>query len=387
MKSKIFLSTFYYKPEIGGIENHLSDVLDVSQRNFIVSRPYIIDGGKKALDSNDKNIYCYQGFKSIISKNKKYYKWLLPLIYINQFLSGYKILRRHRGQIAVVYAGSGDFMLVPLVLSKIFRLPLVIFVHGNDIQPRKSLLSKLYKRKILLYMLSLSKVVVANSHYTESILRNGGYRRNNIILLNPFLGDNTIENVKPRLDTESEKNSFTLLTVGRMVQRKGYQSVLYALKLLKDDGIDFKYKIVGDGPYKNEVLGMIGMLGLEDHVDLLGVVDETAAYYQAADVFIMPSIELPGDVEGFGIVFLEAGLQSLAVISSLSGGIPDAVVNGVTGLLVKPGDVEEIVAAIKLLMNDVDLRIRMGRAGYKKSTDREQIILAIDEIETRISHE
>jgi len=386
MKHKIFLSTFYYQPELGGIENYLADVLRISPRGFIVSKPYFGYESKRILCSEVEDIYCYVGFKSLIRKNKKYFKWLLPFIYINQFFSGLGVLSRRRSEIGAIYAGSGDFVIAPLVLSKLFRLPLVTFVYGNDIQQKQSIFSKIYKGKMLLYMLSLSKVVVAISHYTVSILKRGGYRNNNIILLNPFLSDVSIGSIKPRNMSEYERDGFVLLTIGRIVQRKGYESILYALKVVKDKGIDFKYRIVGDGPYRNEVLRIIDTLGLQSCVELLGVVDDIDPFYQEADVFIMPSIELPGDVEGFGIVFLEAGLRSVPVIASLSGGIPDAVVDGETGLLVTPGDVDEIADAIILLMGDAALRMRMGRAGYRRATERAPILLAIDNIEARISN-
>lgn len=386
MKDKILLSTFYYQPEVGGIENYLTDVLRISNKSFIVSKPYFDYGPVRILREDVDDIYCYTGFKLLIRKNEKYFKWLLPLIYINQFVSGLRILSRRRSEIGAIYAGSGDFVIAPLVLSKLFGLPLVTFVYGNDIQPKQSIFSRIYKGKILLYILSLSEIVVVISHYTASILKHGGYSNKNIVLLNPFLSDASIGNVEPRSIAEYERSGFVLLTVGRIVQRKGYESVLYALKVIKDSNIDFKYWIVGDGPYKNEVLRIINMLGLQSCVELLGVLDEIDSVYQAADVFIMPSIELPGDVEGFGIVFLEAGLRGLPVIASLSGGIPDAVIDGKTGWLVTPGDVDEIVSAIISLKEDVALRMRMGRAGYQRATDRKPSFLAIDNIQARLSN-
>jgi phosphatidylinositol alpha-1,6-mannosyltransferase len=194
-----------------------------------------------------------------------------------------------------------------------------------------------------------------------------------------------IDNVKLRNSTAYERKGFVLLTVGRIVQRKGFESVLEALKVIKDRNIDFEYRIVGGGPYKKEVLRIIDKLNLEGCVSLLGEVDETDSSYQAADIFIMPSIELPGDVEGFGIVFLEAGLHGLPVIASRSGGIPDAVKDGETGLLVTPGDVNEIAGAILLLMEDSGLRMRMGQAGHGRAIQREPISQAIEDIEQRIN--
>ena len=386
MKYKALLSTYYYPPEIGGIENYLEDVLRVSPKDFIVSTAYVECKPRIKVREEVGDINHYSGFKSLIKKNKRYFKWLLPLIYVNQFFAGLSVLYSRRKEINVIYAGSADFMVAPLILSKLYKLPLVTFVYGNDIKPKKSFMSQMYKGKILPYMLSKSKVIVAISSYTASILRDGGYSSDNLTLLNPFLSDDLVEKVRPREIADCERGVFVLLTVGRIVRRKGYEYVLKALGVIKKKGFDFKYRIVGDGPYRGEVEELIHKLDLHDNVELVGVVGTPAEFYQSADVFIMPSVELPGDVEGFGIVFLEAGLHGLPVIASNSGGIPDAVTNGETGILVNPYDIDQLADSIVLLMEDKSLCVRMGEAGYQRASERKSIISGLEEIEARIGN-
>src|SRR5207248_11117209 len=106
--------------------------------------------------------------------------------------------------------------------------------------------------------------------------------------------------------------------------------------------------------------------GLDDCVRFLGRVgdEDLVPLMQAADVFVHPNRELEnGDVEGFGIVFLEANACGVPVIGGRSGGTPDAVQDGVTGFLVDPNDVDEIAGRVTLLLENRGLRERMGSAG------------------------
>ena len=104
-------------------------------------------------------------------------------------------------------------------------------------------------------------------------------------------------------------------------------------------------------------------------VFLSGVKDgELAAYYRSCDIFVLVSKEISdqGLVEGFGIVFLEAGLCSKPVIGGRSGGIPDAVADGVTGILVDPADKHAIASAIIRLLTDRELAKEMGENGRRR---------------------
>jgi phosphatidylinositol alpha-1,6-mannosyltransferase len=105
-----------------------------------------------------------------------------------------------------------------------------------------------------------------------------------------------------------------------------------------------------------------------DSVTFLGTLDtaELSVAYAACDTFAMVPRSLGGDVEGFGIVYLEAGLLGKPVVGSRSGGVTEAVVDGETGLLVRPGDVGELADAFRKLMDDTKLRKRLGRGGQDR---------------------
>jgi phosphatidylinositol alpha-1,6-mannosyltransferase len=110
-------------------------------------------------------------------------------------------------------------------------------------------------------------------------------------------------------------------------------------------------------------------LGLHDHVRLLGMLpeDDLVGLYRLAELFVLPVLEVPGDVEGFGIVLLEAALAETAIVATRAGGIPEAVEDGTTGLLVEAGNHDEVSGAILRLLSDDDLRERLAKNGAARA--------------------
>lgn len=157
-----------------------------------------------------------------------------------------------------------------------------------------------------------------------------------------------------------------VLSVGRLVARKGFDLVLRAVADLRDLYPSLTYIVAGDGPERDRLDTTARALGVAERIRMLGAVDELTkwAAYGLCDLFVMPNRLLGGrDWEGFGIVFLEAALTGRPVIAGRTGGAPEAVVEGVTGLLVDPEQPGELTGAIRRLLDDAVLRGRMGRAG------------------------
>lgn len=156
-----------------------------------------------------------------------------------------------------------------------------------------------------------------------------------------------------------------LLTVGRLVPRKGIDTTLRALPSVLDAVPDLTYLVVGTGPDRARLEALARDLGVREHVRFAGEVafDALPHYYNAADLFVMPSREDPPDVEGFGIVFLEAGACGLPVVGARSGGIPDAVHEGETGLLVPPADPTALSETLARVLTTPDLAARLGQQG------------------------
>jgi len=170
-----------------------------------------------------------------------------------------------------------------------------------------------------------------------------------------------------------------ILTVGNLVERKGHDVVLKSLPKVLKEVPNTVYLIVGDGEQKQNLKELVDELGLGEQVIFTGRVPEKELpqYYNACDVFIMPSREIGSDIEGFGIVFLEAGACSKPVIGGRSGGIIDAVEDGVSGILVDPTNVDEISQTLITLLTDDELARRLGRQGRKRvEEDFDQLAMA-----------
>ena len=170
------------------------------------------------------------------------------------------------------------------------------------------------------------------------------------------------------------KGKKVLLTVGRLVERKGHDYVIKALPDIIKEIPEIHYLIVGDGVYRNELERLSGKLNIRDFITFAGFIpdDELPEYYAMCDVFIMVSREIKekGDVEGFGIVYLEANAMKKPVIAGRSGGITDAVEDGVNGILVNPTEEKEIARVIIKSMKDDKMRRGLGESGYKRVVEK-----------------
>jgi phosphatidylinositol alpha-1,6-mannosyltransferase len=157
------------------------------------------------------------------------------------------------------------------------------------------------------------------------------------------------------------------MTVARLVPRKGIDSVLRALQVLLSRFPTLTYAIVGDGPDRARLMALSDSLGVSAHVRFSSRVGhDLVDYYNACDLFVMPAREETGDIEGFGLVFLEAGACEKPVIGARAGGVVDAIIDGVTGLLVAPDDITALAHAIDSCLSDPASARAMGHAARER---------------------
>jgi phosphatidylinositol alpha-1,6-mannosyltransferase len=160
-----------------------------------------------------------------------------------------------------------------------------------------------------------------------------------------------------------------LLTVSRLVSRKGIDTVLCALPALLEEFPALRYRVGGQGPDRENLEALARQLGVSEAVEFLGFIrdDELPELYRSASIFVMPAreeVEAPS-VEGFGIVYLEASASGLPVVAASSGGAVEAVRHGETGLLIPPDDPAQLNEALGRLLRDPELRRRMGQNGRR----------------------
>jgi glycosyltransferase involved in cell wall biosynthesis len=160
-----------------------------------------------------------------------------------------------------------------------------------------------------------------------------------------------------------------ILSVGRLVEKKGHLHLIEACGLLKGLGVPFQCRIIGDGPLRARLAEEIARKDLEDCVTLEGSLPyaQVEAFYHRATVFALPSLVTEdGDREGLPVVLMEALAFGVPVVSTGTSGIPELVIHEQTGLLVPPADAQSLARAMVRLMRDEALRKRLSRAGRRK---------------------
>jgi len=166
-------------------------------------------------------------------------------------------------------------------------------------------------------------------------------------------------------------NKVSLITVCRLIKRKGIDDLLVALAELigEDFGTHIVLNVCGAGPELNILKTQAKSLGLENNVFFHGFTEDQVMLemLQASDIFVMPNKTVDGDLEGFGLVFLEANACGLPVIGGSSGGVVDAISDNNSGILVEPGKKSELKDAIRLLILDEDVRHKFGRFGKERA--------------------
>lgn len=244
------------------------------------------------------------------------------------------------------------------ILSKLFRLPNVLTIHGGDIfdpskslSPHKSLLLSTVVRS----MLNSADRVVSQSNDTKKNAYRYYNLRNKIDII-PLGIKKPVFESKTRRDFDLESDEIVFCTIGRLIKRKNIDdslSILYGLK----NNYKFKFLIIGEGPERAHLESLIERLGLENRVLLLGNVSDEVKFQllDLSDCYLSTALH-----EGFGLVFLEAMECGLPVICYNRGGQNDFLVDGKTGFLVELNDKESFGERVVTLMTNVILKETMG---------------------------
>ena len=286
-----------------------------------------------------------------------------PLLYKNiwpRWLCSVVLLcRQAKAYDRVVVSHLLPFGVAALVARAFTKKPYVLIVHGLDISLA---LRSGWKQKLARIVVRNADLVVANSIALKDELQSI-FSVDRIAYVHPSFSPRVLTSSRPL-----SHHGIRLLTVARLVPRKGHLRVLEALARLRREGrapADLSYMIVGDGVMKEEIERRVVELGLTDCVHLRTDVsdEELPNFYQSSDLFVMPTAFTKLDREGFGIVYLEAAAFGLPSIATHHAGVDEAVLDGSTGLLIPDGDIGALAKAIQTLSTDAALRQKLGAAG------------------------
>ena len=268
---------------------------------------------------------------------------------------------------------------IALWLNLRLGIPYVLFVHGMDLynERRKYRKSKI-KRLAARLLFGRAAAVIANSDHTAATMRGllQGLRIKDpppTIVVHPGTDPDRFRPC-PREVGDPEPGRVpgedpVLLSVSRLVRRKGIDTALEAVARLAPRFPHLVYVSGGSGPDRERLEGLAARLGIASRVRFLGDVQEIALppLYASADVFVLLSREEPeqDSVEGFGIVYCEAAAAGIPIVAAHSGGVSDAVRDEETGILVPPQDPEAAARAIRYLFENRAVRQEMGGTGRR----------------------
>jgi len=259
---------------------------------------------------------------------------------------------------------------VGLMLYRSFRIPYLVIGYGidvwGDLGPRRRMALQRAARVIAISQFTARMVATAQEVALDRI---------SVIhpAVDPGLLAHAAAGGEPGVPRGT--GELTLLTVARLAAQeryKGLDAVVAALPAVAQAAGPVRYVIVGDGDDASRLRAAAHGHGVTAAVRLVGPVSEAdlAVWYRAADIFVMPSLcERRPDGwagEGFGIVYIEAAAFGCPVVAGEGGGAPEAVEDGVTGLVVDGRSVDAVAAALIRLSRDTALRIRMGEAGRRR---------------------
>ena len=246
-------------------------------------------------------------------------------------------------------------------LKKIYKTPYINTVHGEEFY-----LSKRYNTLFALkWLINNSFKTITNSTATKDSYSRLDLNEDKFQVI-PFGVD--INFFKP-LNTPKNEEVFQILSVGYLIERKGFKYLIKAVKKVLKEYNNVTLKIIGSGPLKNKLQYLITELKLVNQVKLIGNVsdNELLHLYNSSDLFILPSItDTQGNTEGLGVVLLEAMACELPVIGSKVGGIPDIIIDNETGLLVNEKDILELSMKIKYLIDNKELRQKLATNGLNR---------------------
>jgi phosphatidylinositol alpha-1,6-mannosyltransferase len=300
---------------------------------------------------------------------------LLPFL-IFALRRGARLLKTYPN-IKVIVGGSVLMTPVVFLLARRFRRRAVILAHGLDlIYP-----SAVYQALIVRWLSRVDRVI-ANSRHTATLACAKGVSAERIAVIPPgvdygrFVIGNSSADLKRERGLENKK---VILFVGRLAPRKGVKEfVEFCLPGIAHTVPQVVFAIAGDNPseslvHRSDVASAIRAavtrLNLSEHVRWFGAVrdEELVNLYTLCDVLVLPARELRGDVEGFGMVALEAAAAGKPVVATRVGGISDAVADGLGGILVEPEDHAGLSRAVVSLLNDAERANSMGEAGRRRA--------------------
>jgi len=326
---RILLITRNFPPLVGGMERLIQNLYKQLQPAYTV------------------DLVGPSGCSEYVSKSDKAVESpVRPLIAFlaSSFIKAVWLAIKSRHE--VIFSGSGLTAPAAVFAGRLSSTPAITYIHGLDL-----IVDNRIYQHLFVPMIRLADLVIVNSHNTAQLAISAGIPADRIEVIHP--GVDARDNNSSETDFRSRfdlHNKEILLSVGRLIPRKGIaEFILHSLPNIVASHPDAVLVVIGaepedalkkDASVLKQIKENISQTGLEGHVVLAGKVDDPIlqAAYSEAELCIFPLMEVAGDVEGFGMVAIEAAAHGLPTIAFSVGGVVDAIDDGKTGFLIEPDD-------------------------------------------------
>ncbi|MFA5030168.1 MAG: glycosyltransferase [Patescibacteria group bacterium] len=351
MRKTLFL-TEEYPPQKGGVGRFIHQLVQCVPQQYV----HIIAPYKK------NTLYP----KGVIMRN--FHSRFIWPHWIATLLSVLKFSRTNAVE-HIVVSSVLPLGLIAYVLRYILKIPYTVVVVGMDILHIQNKRKKSWVAKKVLHK---ADSIIAISHFTKNNLALYKVSESKILIIHPSAFC-TPETFKPIISPEIQKfisGKKLILSVGRLVKRKNFHTIIRIAKTFEHRK-NVVFVISGNGPERDTLRTQIANLGIKEKILIIQANDTELAglYTQSSCVLFIPTSTPDGDVEGFGIVGVEAASFGVPTVASNQGGVPDAVADGISGNLVDPANEDEIERALKKILDDTDYCQRMrlsARHFYEK---------------------
>ena len=359
MPSALFV-TNDFGPRAGGIETFIIGLIERLPKDSVVVYTSAQDNSEKYDESWLENF----GVRVIRDRTKI----LLPTPRVARAVS--KVAREYRTQSACFGAAAPLGLLAP-TLRRAGVKRIISLTHGHEVWWAKVFPFSLAIRRIgsqidcLTYLGEFTRNAISRALTPRARLKMVRIAPGiDIGHFAPLIAGSPPETLRRDMGLENKR---LIVSVGRLVHRKGQDRLIESLAIVRKEISNAHLLLVGEGPYRGKLEEIAAKEGLSDAVTFIGRVqlEQLPQYIRCGDLFAMPSrSRFRGlEVEGLGIVYLEASACGIPVIAGKSGGAPDVVQDGITGLVVDGTQNYEISRAIVRILRDPQLAHRMGAAG------------------------
>ena len=354
---KILVITNDFGPRTGGIETFVMGLLE-----RIVDHKVVVFTSQQG----DTSEYDQQWFKKFgVQVIRDRSKILLPSLRVAKRAK--EIAQMHNIEV-VVFGAAAPLALMAPKLRKAGIKKIIALTHGHEVWWARIFPFNLAMKRIgnsvdhLTYLGEFTRQAISRSLSQKSI--------DSMVKIAPGIDTS---HFSPQADATQRRTELGLeskkiiISVGRLVHRKGQDKLIQAFPTIVREIPNAHLLIVGEGPYRAHLEKLVEKLSLKANVTFVGRIfyNDLPSYLSASDVFVMPSRSrfFGLEVEGLGIVYLEASACAIPVVAGVSGGAPDAVQEGITGLCVDGTNIGQIAEAVIHICSDSKRATKMGLAG------------------------